>query len=426
MDASNKNEEFMGRQEKKERGIGKKREKKKKRKEKGNILGLKKVKEDSALYVDGDFDQKVKSSSTNPICPNKDFTAVILDEQPCVRRILVDPSEVSSFHLTAAALSASNDNNKDVLATTLVSYLPNLKVIPQQKVKDHMAPMDSAQFVSDDAAVFLSRRKHVATVEELSQYATLEVIDATTAQEFTINIAVAHEVTVDTAIIESKYQGFTAVGVEKSDTAVAQLDGKDISAVNFVCDVGSNSISLAEHTIAAANAQEFGLAGVTRKKAVAADSSNASFEVKFAVVYGDSTIALQQRSIEGTPSVGMAATIENNQAYLAASQCNLARACASRSKSTTSDTSLLVATQECITLVETKNIAMDGVHNSRALDVSQVYSNSFIQCNTIGSQLNSRMEGGMVGSPKYIIALPFNVKVIGKVENQASKSRMMA
>ncbi|KAL3523307.1 hypothetical protein ACH5RR_016141 [Cinchona calisaya] len=219
--------------------------------------------------------------------------------------MLVGLLEASSFHLTAATLSASNDNNKDVLATTSVSYLPNLKAIPQQKVKDHMAPMDSAQTVRDDAAVFVSLRKHVAA-----------------AENSTINIVAAHEVTVDAAVIESKNQGFTAVSVEESDTAIARADGKDISTANLIHDVGSNSISLAEHTIAAANAQEFCLAEVTRKKVAATAITNASFNVKFAIADGDSTIALRQRSIEWTPSVGMAVTIENNQAYLASSQCN--------------------------------------------------------------------------------------------------------
>ncbi|KAL3507137.1 hypothetical protein ACH5RR_032519 [Cinchona calisaya] len=107
-------------------------------------------------------------------------------------------------------------------------------------------------------------------------------------------------------------------------------------------------------------------------------------------------------------------------------QCDAAGACASRSMSSASNTSPFATAQKCIAVVKSKNAATEGIHNSKVLDISQVNSNSIIQYNTVGIPLDPEIDEGTVGHPKYILPLPSNVKVMGKVEKQASRSRMMA
>ncbi|KAL3522831.1 hypothetical protein ACH5RR_015665 [Cinchona calisaya] len=61
-----------------------------------------------------------------------------------------------------------------------------------------------------------------------------------------------------------------------------------------------------------------------------------------------------------------------------------------------------------------------------ALDASKTISNLTTHDNIIASPLDSDVDGGTVGPPKYILALPSKVKVIGKVGKLTSISCMMA
>ncbi|KAL3538210.1 hypothetical protein ACH5RR_001576 [Cinchona calisaya] len=114
------------------------------------------------------------------------------------------------------------------------------------------------------------------------------------------------------------------------------------------------------------------------------------------------------------------------QTTVAAAQSNTVGVCTSKSTSSASNARPFAVAQKCIASMKSKNSAMEGVHNSKILDISQANYNSIIQYNTVGIPLDPEIDDGTVGPPKYILALPSNVKVMEKVEKQASRLRMTA
>ncbi|KAL3533858.1 hypothetical protein ACH5RR_007379 [Cinchona calisaya] len=125
----------------------------------------------------------------------------------------------------------------------------------------------------------------------------------------------------------------------------------------------------------------------------------------------------------------------DDQACVVTAQCDAATTCALKSTSLANNPSEFVTMRSCVTAVEIKNAAvivnsttslwsaieahkvsalvvnenqilsMDGVYNSTAHDTSKPTSNLATQGNFIASSLDSRVDGGMVRPPKYILAL---------------------
>ncbi|KAL3511114.1 hypothetical protein ACH5RR_030515 [Cinchona calisaya] len=116
----------------------------------------------------------------------------------------------------------------------------------------------------------------------------------------------------------------------------------------------------------------------------------------------------------------------SEQTTVAVAQSNTVGVCTSKSMSSASNMRPFAAVQKCSTAVKSKNAATKGVHNSKILDMSQTNYNSIIQYTTVGIPLDLEIDDGTVGPPKYILALPSNVKVMEKVEKQASRYHMKA
>ncbi|KAL3519615.1 hypothetical protein ACH5RR_017764 [Cinchona calisaya] len=136
----------------------------------------------TGVYVNGDFGQELKYSSTNSVDSSKELATIISDEQPHIQEMLAEYSEGPSLCLTTAALPTSNDNNKEDLDITSVSFLLKLRVIHHQKVRYLTAPMDFTKVDANDTTVFISRRrKSIATAAKLSQSETYKVVDAVAA-----------------------------------------------------------------------------------------------------------------------------------------------------------------------------------------------------------------------------------------------------
>ncbi|KAL3520706.1 hypothetical protein ACH5RR_018855 [Cinchona calisaya] len=295
---------------------------------------------------------------------------------------------------------------------------------------------------------------------------TREMIDcATGTQVLTSDIAaicgaviystVARETTIDVVAMKSKNQGFTAANVEEHGATAQQgstssssdhfavdsfpkrfysIYNKNNSLLPIIRDTGVVFTAAIEVINANVAGQELAdddtaslgrvIGDVTAQEAI----TEAVIDSRHATTAAACCSILPQLAKDQFAAPFAADQVRkiSEQTTVAAIQSNVMRVCTSKSMSSPSNTRPFATAQKCIAAVKSKNATTEGVHNSKILDMSQANYKSIIQYNNIGIPLDPEIDDGMVGPPKYILALLSNVKVVEKVEKQASRSRMTA
>ncbi|KAL3499882.1 hypothetical protein ACH5RR_038975 [Cinchona calisaya] len=293
---------------------------------------------------------------------------------------------------------------------------------------------------------------------------------ATISKEDEEDSTVAREIAIDAATVESKHQGFTAADVEKhgllsneqscqqdtvaehDDAPIVELLPAAIHSISlpqksstphttritlshpFIRDTGAVSTAAIEVINANTTGQELAdddtaslgsvIGDVTAQEPVA----EAVVDPRHATTTAARCSMLPQlwKDQFAAPFAADQVRKISEQTTVAAVQSNVVGVRTSKSMSSASNMRPFATAQKCIAAVKSKNAAIEGVHNSKILDMSQANYNSIIQYNTVGIPLVPEIDDGMVGPPKYILVLPSNVKVMEKVEKHASRSRMTA